>query len=384
MADRVAIVGAGPVGLFTALVAHAVGLSPRVYEQRSAPLPGSRSIGIHPPSLDLLATLGLLDRFVRAGVEVHRGTAVGASGELGTLAFERGSGRHRFILVVPQDRTEAILERELERRCPGSIVRGARLLSVRSLSRSVSFELEREGAPNEEETASALIACDGKHSKIRSLLGVPFEGRAYEGSYAMGDFVDETPFGSAARIFLGARGLVESFPLPDGRRRWVVRREPGATSSVSSLLDELVATIARRTGERVTTRGASVPSVFRAERYLASALSVGRVALAGDAAHVVSPIGGQGMNLGWLGARSIVSALAATPDSGDAWSRALERDARVRARQASAATRRAEINMWLGRPAPASRDAIVRTLLGDLAQPIIARAFTMRGLSAGI
>lgn len=382
MDEPVAIVGAGPVGLFAALAAHAAGLTPRIYEQRLAPCPGSRSIGIHPPSLELLASLGLLERFLRAGVEIHRGTAIGASGELGTLRFDHGSGPHRFILVVPQDRTESILEHELERRCPGSIVRGARLVSLRSRPGGVAFELARDDAPNEEVTARALVACDGKHSRIRTLLGVAFEGRAYEGSYLMGDFRDETPFGPEARIFLGARGLVESFPLPGDRRRWVIRRELGRPSP--TLLDELVAAIAHRTGERVSTRDASAPSLFRAERYLASALAVGRVALAGDAAHVVSPIGGQGMNLGWLGAHALMSTLSSTADVGDAWPRALEGNARARAREATAAARRAEINMWLGRPAPASRDVLVRTLLGSIGQPLIARAFTMRGLSAGV
>lgn len=382
MVEDVAIIGAGPVGLFAALAAHAAGLVPRVYEQRLAPCPGSRSIGIHPPSLERLSSLGLLEHFVRAGIEIHRGTAVGANGELGTLRFDRCSGPHRFILVVPQDRTEAILERELERRCPGSVVRGARLVSIRARRGGVSFELAREGARSEEAAARALVACDGKRSRVRSLLGISFEGRAYEGSYLMGDFADETRFGAEARIFLSARGLVESFPLPDRRRRWVVRREPSAPADAS--LEELVAAIAVRTGERVSTRDASPPSVFRAERYLASALAVGRVALAGDAAHVVSPIGGQGMNLGWLGAHAIMSTLSSTPDVGEAWPRALEGNSRSRAREATAVARRAEINMWLGRPAPSSRDALVRTLLGPIGQPLVARAFTMRGLSAGV
>jgi 2-polyprenyl-6-methoxyphenol hydroxylase-like FAD-dependent oxidoreductase len=198
----------------------------------------------------------------------------------------------------------------------------------------------------------------------------------------MGDFPDETTFGAAAAVYLGRGGLVESFPLPAGTRRWVARCGDDRDPDLASLL----ARVEARTGTRLEAARAVRPSAFRAERFQARELARGRVALAGDAAHVVSPIGGQGMNLGWLGARSLSRTIASALRRGGDPSPALAADAASRARLARAAGRRAELNMWLGRPAPESarRDRLVRGLLRRPLGDVIARVFTMRGLALGV
>jgi 2-polyprenyl-6-methoxyphenol hydroxylase-like FAD-dependent oxidoreductase len=219
-----------------------------------------------------------------------------------------------------------------------------------------------------------VVACDGRHSVVRGTLGIGVEGNDYEGAFAMGDFPDTTPYGADAAVFLTERGLVESFPLPGGLRRWVVRRDADVGAVTEA---ELVETIRERTGFRC---GEALSwSGFHAERRLADVFGQGSVALAGDAAHVVSPIGGQGMNLGWLGAAD----LAASLDGGEA---AIARCGRRRRRMARAAARRAELNMWLGRPTvrPERRDRLVRSLLGRPAGRVLARSFTMHDLRLGV
>ena len=141
-----------------------------------------------------------------------------------------------------------------------------------------------------------------------------------------------------------------------------------------------------RTGRDLDLSAASHPSTFRAQRFQASRFAEGVVALAGDAAHVISPIGGQGMNVGWLGARSLTDTIAANLDAGGAvLARALERDGRHRKRIATTAARRAEINMWLGKP-NASRitDRLLGSLIETPASFVLARVFSMRGLSLGV
>ena len=366
MSPRVAVVGAGPVGLFQALALHQAGIEPVVLERRTEPHRGSRSIGIHPPSLEALEALDLVEPFLAAGVQVRRGHAVGDGAPIGTVDFTRCGGRYPFVLALPQHRTEALLEAALAERVPGALRRGAEVRSLEARDDAVS--LDTASGPLE---VDWVVACDGRRSRVRELLGIPFAVEAYEGEYGMEDHPDQTPYGDDAAVFLTEAGLVESFPLPGGVRRWVARTD-GAP---------LRDTIRARTGFELPADGST--SSFRAERGLAGTFVRGRVVLGGDAAHVVSPIGGQGMNLGWLGANRITRALGLAmrgePD-------ALARDARVRRRMAKAAARRAEANMWLGRPTAQGvwRERLVGALMRRPLVDGLARAFTMRGLRWGV
>lgn len=367
MTESVGIVGGGPVGLYLALALHREGITTRVYERRTEPRLESRSIGIHPPSLELLAEVGLAERFIERGVKVRHAEAYGERGRLGAVDFGACRPPYPFVLTVPQHVTEGLLRTALEQRAPGVLVN-------RTITAARDSVLEEHGA---------IVLCDGKSSLVRASLGITFEGADYPGVYAMADFPDAGSLGRSAAVFLGREGLLESFPLPEGQRRWVTR----CADSESPTTEALVARVRTRAKIRLNVAEASHPSTFRAARYQAARLALGRFALAGDAAHVVSPIGGQGMNLGWLGAQSIVRALASSLHSGPhAIANALAADGLARARVAKTAARRAELNMWIGRPTqhPRWRDAIVGELLGAPARTLLARAFTMRGLAYGV
>jgi 2-polyprenyl-6-methoxyphenol hydroxylase-like FAD-dependent oxidoreductase len=363
MSRSVTVVGAGPVGLLFALCAADRGWTPRVLARRLGPGGGSRAIGVHPPALELLGRLGLAERFLARGVLVRRGVAFGAHGELGTVCFDR----YRGVLSIPQERTEALLRAALAER--EIAVEVAEVVGVRGEGSTVVLA---DGSCID---ADVVVACDGRRSAVRGAYGIGVTGGDYEGAFAMGDFPDSTPYGADAAVFLSGRGLVESFPLPDGLRRWVVRRD---ADDGAATLDELVETIRDRTGFAVRADEARTWSWFHAQHQLAESFAAGPVALVGDAAHVVSPIGGQGMNLGWLGAADLARSL----DRGEA---VVAASARRRRRMAVAATRRAELNMWLGRPTshPEARDRLVRSLLGRPAGRVLARSFTMHDLRLG-
>ncbi|UJR81169.1 FAD-dependent oxidoreductase [Sandaracinus amylolyticus] len=388
MPDRneqpVVVVGAGPVGLFAALSLLARGVRPIVIEKRREPRPGSRSIGVHPPSLELLDALGLGGAFVARGVRVRRGRAFGASGEIGMVSFASCPGAHPYVLTIAQEDTESILAEALETRAPGALQRGVELVSITPRDHAVDLTVRDHDGTTRTIEAAAVIGCDGRRSATRSASSIASLGLTYEGAYAMVDVPDTTRFGDDAAIFLGAGGLVESFPLSRRWRRWVIRRDAEGQGDVT--IEEIADTVERRTGHRLPRNEARAPSAFRAERALATELARGRVALAGDAAHVVSPIGGQGMNLGWRGAATLADALSGALARGDDPTIALAADATVRARAARAATRRAELNMWLGRPTAraADRDRVVTALLLQPVASVLARAFTMRGLEAGV
>lgn len=384
------VVGGGPVGLFLALSLLAEGISVRVVEREAMPRVGSRSIGVHPPSLELFEELGLVNRLIERGVCVRRGRAFGEHAQLGVVDFAACPAPHRYVLAVPQEETETVLRTALSERAPDALGVGE-VTSVAADAGSVVVRLLRDGA---ERTLRALvvIGCDGKRSAIRASIGVPFDGAQYPGTYAMGDFPDETSLGDDAAIYLDRDGLVESFPLPHRVRRWVARVD-GVAPSSSALaeprvdgLDALVERVSGRCGARLDSARATRPSVFRAERWIARKLASGRVALAGDAAHIVSPIGGQGMNLGWMGARMLAADLASSLHAGRSLEVVLARNGAERARLARAAARRAELNMWLGRPGwvPWARDLLLRGVLNGPLVGLFSRLFTMRGLALGV
>jgi 2-polyprenyl-6-methoxyphenol hydroxylase-like FAD-dependent oxidoreductase len=194
----------------------------------------------------------------------------------------------------------------------------------------------------------------------------------------MADMADDTSFAADAAVFLCEGGLVESFPLPHGRRRWVASLP--ARTRLSPDPERLGKVIRERTGLVVRPTTASNASAFKAEHYCADEWVRGRVILAGDAAHVVSPIGGQGMNLGWLDAAALATHLSRGESA--ALPLALERYAVDRRRSAQRARRRAELFMRLGasRYGYRTRSALVGLTLTPPIAPHAARLFTMGGL----
>lgn len=372
----VVVVGGGPVGLFLGCALAGTPLSFVVLERAREPRPGSRAIGIHPPALERARALELDGALIERGVRVRRGHAHDERGVIGTVDFGCCPGPFPFVLSVPQARTEAVLTEALERRRPGALVRGAEVVDVGDEAGEVRVTIRRDGRT--EVIGSRLAAgCGGKDSPVRRALGVPLAGRTLPGSYAMGDFADDSDLGDDGHVFLTADGLVESFPLPDRRRRWVVsdgdRRAAGDPARIAAL-------VTARTGIAVRPASATMTSGFGIEQRLAPLLAAGRLALAGDAAHVVSPLGGQGMNLGWLDASELAAALQRILIAGEAPARILGDYDRRRRAAARSVLRRAALNTLLGRPPRlrAARNAVVRTMLREPQVRAVARVFTMR------
>ncbi len=374
----VVIVGGGPVGLFLAARLAQLGVEATVLERKSEPRTDSRSIGIHPPSLELLAQLGVTSKVVGEGVAVRRGIAFSERQIVGEVRFDELPGDFRYVLSLPQPRTEEILRKRLEELAPGALVRGATVIGIRPTREGVLVGFVHEG---EEKIlrARTVIGCDGARSTIRAHAGIPFAGGAYEAHFVMGDFRDDTAFGAAAAVFLTEGGLVESFPLPGRTRRWVVATDARVGAPRA---DHLASAIFARTSLGVDPRACTMISAFTPERRLADRFVRGPIALAGDAAHVVSPIGGQGLNLGWLDAAALAEAIWEGGVRSGGLARPLRRYAVERRKRAATAIRRAELNMWIGRsrdPRDFRRWAIAAAL-SSRAAPALGRMFTMRGL----
>jgi 2-polyprenyl-6-methoxyphenol hydroxylase-like FAD-dependent oxidoreductase len=402
----VLIVGAGPVGLFLGCRLAQLGISFKILEKRTTRFEHSRSIGIHPPSLEKLEPLGVAAEMMERGVHIKRGLGFINTSYIGMLDFSKCREPYNFVLSLPQYETEKILEQRLCDLAPGSLVRGvevvnlqqsldcvqveARQYSVKDARERLKAKIQsrsqnsqnfrkKSSAPTMGFSSQFVIACDGKDSTIRQLTGIPFRGGEYPDTYLMGDFADNTDFGRDAAIYLTNDGLVESFPLANGLRRWVVKTNERVTHSS---VEQLAALVRERLHLELPTKTNTMLSSFGVHHYLAETFVNNRVLLVGDAAHVVSPIGGQGMNLGWLEAWAAAETLATILVNKENATEHLRIYDKKRRQVAKIVLSRAAFNMRMGRKTRFSfaKYAFAKVLSRQPFAGMMANLFTMRGL----
>lgn len=374
----VLVVGGGPVGLFAAALLAARGVRIAAWERRTADPTGSRAIGIHPPSLDAFAAIGLDGPVLAEATRVRSGTARSRGRTLGTLSFDRVSATHPYVVTLDQHRTERLLRERVADLAPGALRVGTILTALDRHRDHVDASGTGPDGGSVAVRASFVLGADGARSVTRGLLGIGTTGREYPDHYVMGDFADVE--GAAARsaaiVDVGPAGVVESFPLPQGRRRYVVLVPDGSAVDAP----RLVSIVAERTGASPDGASCTMLSGFRVRRREADRVGVGRVVLVGDAAHEISPIGGQGMNLGWLDAAELAPLLAEAVATGapGPW----PDYARRRQAVARRAARQAEVNMALGRPlggwGTIGREALLRSVLSLPTADGLAGIYAMR------
>ncbi len=338
------VVGAGPIGLFLANLLGQAGMKLMLLEKRLAgPIP-SMAIGVMPPSLRLLESLALAAPLVQAGCAVRSAVVHDQTATLGCLDFTTLPAPYPFILSIPQGELMRLLRERLALYAAVRLRQGCEVIGIRQHSSSATVQARnvRDGS-DKEWTATYVVACDGHNSTLRQVLGVPTTGKQYAVSFVMGDFPETTTWPNAAHLFFTPSGSVESFPLPHAQRRWVALADCSMPDT-----DALIRRVRAITGLQLEPGAELWHSSFTPERRVARTFFQGRVVFCGDAAHVMSPIGGQGMNTGFADAWHLAAVMRRLFQTHEPHAPLFIRYETERRHAYGIAANRAERGMWLG------------------------------------
>lgn len=332
----VLVVGAGPCGLAMGAYLAGRGVSHLVIDRLESRRQTSRAAAIQARTLEVLEPMGVSKELVRLGVQAPTFEVYADEDVLASVSFADLRTGYPYVLLLPQSTTESVLEAKLHSE-GGTLIRGCEAvgLDLESTPGRADALVRCEGEVRKV-SARYVIAADGSHSSVRKLLGIPFHPGTYEQSFVLGDVTLDRPLDpDALRLFLAEDGILLLAPFGGARYRMIGTMED-APETVSA--DVLEAMLRQRAASRFRARitGVQWSSRFRVHHGVAASFRKHNVVLVGDAAHVHSPAGGQGMNNGIQDACALaailVDALEQPGDQGQLFE-TYERERMARARE---------------------------------------------------
>lgn len=312
MTDAVLIVGAGPVGLTMAVELARYKVPVRIIDRMQERASTSRAVAIWPRTLELLDRSGSSADFIARGNKVTSANIFAGSKLLVQMSIEDVDSPYPFVLMLAQNETEALLEKRLAThgvRCE----LGAELKTFVQDDDGVTATIAGPDGRIETERFDWLVACDGSHSPVRHGVGLSFEGDTIDTDWGLGDFrISGFPFAVNELVtYWHNEGPLVFFPMEPDRYRLIAALGPSSgklprqpsPDEFQAIVDQR-APVGIKLGEPIWT------SAFRINERQVPTYRSGRIFLAGDAANVHSPAGGQGMNTGMQDAFNLAWKLA--------------------------------------------------------------------------
>jgi 2-polyprenyl-6-methoxyphenol hydroxylase-like FAD-dependent oxidoreductase len=301
----VLVVGAGPTGLTLAASLVARGVRTTVVDRQATMAHTSRAGAVNARTLEVLEDLDVSRRLVKEGVVAPQFTIRDRRRTLMRLDFSGLVTDYPYTLLVPQNITEKLLHDRLIE-LGGTVLRPKALTTITQDADGVTATFDDGDVIR----ARYAVGADGIHSVVREHAGIGFQGGAYEESFVLADvrMSGDVPVDEVI-LFWATAGLTVVAPLPDGSYRIVAPVSDAPASPSVELIQQLLDTRGSGAG-RMVVADVIWGSRFRIHHRVADTYRAGRLLLSGDAAHVHSPAGGQGMNLGIQDAVALADALS--------------------------------------------------------------------------
>lgn len=298
---EILIVGGGPTGLTLAIECCRHNIPFRIIEQKSAREPYSKALAIWHGTMQMLQAQGLLDEFLQAGMLVERVAFADRGRLLGAIHPQESEfAGFKGPLILAQSETERLLEAKLNA-LGARLERGVTLTAFTEKEKGIEAKLQHADGTEEVLKVQWLAGCDGARSSVRKTLeqkyGVEFTGYTEPATYLLADVEFEGNYeNNQVMVSWGAKSAVALFPVAKQILRVIVERKNG--SDLAPTLDEIQASMDQNGPKGLKLKNATWLSLFRINERLSTSYRQGRIFLLGDAAHIHSPAGGQGMNTG--------------------------------------------------------------------------------------
>ncbi len=318
-ATEVLIVGAGPTGLSLGLELHRFGVRFRIIDKNIARSTTSKAIGLQPRLSEIFAVLGVAEKLFASGFSDIRGVNF-CAGARKVLSFKLENppdqaGREAFqprMIIIPQSETERILEETLHERGI-RVERGVEFLEFQQTADAVISRARHADGTEESIPSQFLISCEGAHSVIRKQAGLGFVGKAYPLRFVMADVaIDWDLPADQVHIWFHSQGSLGALPFGAGRWRVIVECAQADEPEAEVTLDLIQNFLAERTANAaIRARDPVWLTDFRINCRMVDRFRAGRIFVAGDAAHIHSPTGGQGIATGVQDATNLAWKIAA-------------------------------------------------------------------------